>query len=222
MASQYFKHLEYDLGYGPIRWKWPFEDQKLQSIFQFVEEIDEWIDLCKTFNVAIQAGGSVGVWPLRLSKLFKEVYTFEADPIVIECLIDNCLRGEARECIRIYHAALSNEAGKRVTVKRDEGHKHNFGAGFIVPGDDCSTMRIDDLDLAECNLICLDIEGAELDALKGAEETIEQYKPLIVLEDKPMPQLSQFRRSVGDPGKWLARFGYRMIKKVHWDYVYSC
>jgi hypothetical protein len=43
-------------------------------------------------------------------------------------------------------------------------------------------MRIDDMHLPSCDLIQLDIEGYELFALQGAQRTIEQYRPVIMIE----------------------------------------
>lgn len=215
------KYVDNPLSYGPDKWQWVDQDFKSFNIFDTVKEIDEWIDLCKGFDVAIQAGGNFGIWPVRMSQIFNSVYTFEPDPEIVECLINNIVSGADGD-VKIFHAALSNEDGRRVAVHRDEVHINNYGAGYIVDGDQCSTMTIDDLGLDACDLICLDIEGAELDALKGGEETISKHKPLIVVEDKPMPQLRHFNRSIGSPGAWLRELGYREAKKVHWDTIYAC
>lgn len=215
-----FKLIDNPLSYGPSQWQWPKADQKSFNIFDTVNEIDQWIDLCDGFDLAIQAGGNIGVWPLRLSQMFDVVYSFEPDPVIFDCLVTNVTGGMADNPVCLYHAALSDVDGKRVSVKRDPLLAMNYGAGYIVDGDQCSTMTIDSLQLQACNLICIDIEGAELHALKGAEETINKHHPLIVLEDKNMSQLSHFNRKVGDPGKWLIERGYALVKEVHWDSVY--
>ena len=212
------KKYDHDLGYGPKTWAWPSADEKLFSIFDMVKEIDEWIDLCKGFDVAVQAGGAVGVWPLRLSRTFDIVHTFEAHPENYQCLIQNCVKDN----VCAYHAALSDRK-RKVKIYNLPHQTNNFGAGYIVDADDgVDTVLIDELGLETCDLICLDIEGAELEALKGAEQTIAEFRPLVVLEDKQMPQLSHFKREVGAPGEWLKQFGYKLAKTVHWDSVYSC
>ena len=43
-------------------------------------------------------------------------------------------------------------------------------------------LSIDQLGLNNCDLIHLDIEGGEYDALMGAEQTIKRFSPLICLE----------------------------------------
>jgi len=42
---------------------------------------------------------------------------------------------------------------------------------------------IDDLGLAACHLLKLDIEGMEVEALRGAEQTVRAHRPLIYVEN---------------------------------------
>lgn len=213
-----FKTVERDIGFGPKEWLWPAEDEKLFCIFDHVEDVHEYLDLCPNHEVAVQAGGATGVFPLKLSGIFKEVHSFEPQPENFACLEKNCPVSNVRK----YHAALS-DTYRTVAIHSSIGERKNYGAGYIVDASEgVQTMKIDDLDLKSCGLIMLDIEGAELEALKGGAETIFQHKPLIVIEDKPLPHMSVFNRKVGDPGKWLERFGYHFQGKYRWDSVYSC
>jgi hypothetical protein len=51
-------------------------------------------------------------------------------------------------------------------------------------------MRIDDLGLAGCRLLKVDVEGMELSVLKGARELILRAKPVLYVEND-RPQLSE-------------------------------
>lgn len=214
-----FKTLERDLPFFKRKlWQWPEGDDKLLIVFEQVHDIDKWVDRVDDFAVCVQAGGACGVWPLRLAQLFGRVHTFEPLTDNYACLMVNC----DADNVTAYNKALSN-VHKRVSISNDISERRNYGAGYIVDNPDgVETALIDELELDACGLICLDIEGAELDALKGAAKTIDAYKPLIVIEDKPMPQLGHFGRQVGDPGRWLKQFGYELVDRVHWDSVYSC
>lgn len=44
-------------------------------------------------------------------------------------------------------------------------------------------MTIDDLKLARCNLIKVDVEGMEVDVLAGAVATIERFQPVLFVEN---------------------------------------
>jgi len=213
------KYIDNPLPYGPSSWHWPENDFKSFNIFETVYEIDEWIDLCKGRECAVQAGANMGIWPLRMSQLFSQVISFEPNPIVYDCAVNNVYPFASN--VKIYNRALS-DVEKMVHVELVKGNEGNYGAGYIVDGGDVQAMRIDDLYLENCDLLCLDIEGAELDALKGAEETIKEYRPLVVVEDKPMQHMTLFNRNVGAMGGWLSQFGYKKVGRVHWDDIYAC
>ena len=58
----------------------------------------------------------------------------------------------------------------------DTGGVHVNGTGFIP------TIILDNLNLPDCNLIQLDVEGYEFNALLGAIETIKKFKPVLCIE----------------------------------------
>jgi len=75
------------------------------------------------------------------------------------------------------------------------------------------------LGCTDVDLIYLDIEGAETDALLGATDTIAKYRPVIGLEDKK----NQFYRRFGykrSPVEMLVKdFGYKRIASYHLDVI---
>jgi len=135
------------------------------------------LPLVKEKRVCVQAGGNVGVYPLALSEAFERVVTFEPDHDNVHCLIENVTRPN----VAIYRAALGSEQG---TCSIHVVEADNCGAHRTVPNGEVPVMTIDGLELDACDLIWLDIEGAEADAIKGAMATIEKFSPIIVLEEK--------------------------------------
>lgn len=201
-------------------WLWPAGDKKLIGVFDQVADIEVILPHVPADRraVCIQAGGACGIWPLRFAQLFESVFTFEPQIDNYECLVANC----GGSGVIAQHAALGNDYGT-VRVENDVSERDNWGAGYVVPAaSGVPTKRIDDLALDACDLICLDVEGAELDALKGGARTIEAFHPVIALEDKPLPHLHRFRRDVGDPERWLAQFGYRVVERIHRDVILAC
>jgi FkbM family methyltransferase len=125
-------------------------------------------------NVMVQAGGNCGLYVKQYAQLFRTVYTFEPDPVNFFCLNLNVTEPNVLK----YQACLGKEH-KGLSVGRflsDVGSTHIVGPGPIP------TFLIDDLALTECNLIQLDVEGFELQALEGAVETIKRCRPVIALE----------------------------------------
>ena len=72
------------------------------------------------------------------------------------------------------------------------------------------TCRINDMMLPECDLIQLDTEGYEYKILLGAMNTIETFKPTIIVEDT--------NSSIED---FLFQYDYRKCDVSHRDTVYA-
>jgi hypothetical protein len=86
------------------------------------------------------------------------------------------------------------------------------GAGTVP------TITIDSLALEACNLLCLDIEGMEIEAMTGAVETIKRFRPVIHLEENRCCEAFGHRK--GDAEKWLAQFGYKVAARPTHDIVF--
>jgi FkbM family methyltransferase len=135
------------------------------------------LPLVKEKRVCVQAGGNVGVYPLALAKVFDRVITFEPDSDNLDCLVANV----TAENVTTYYAALGAEVGTCGILRIDTD---NCGSHKTLPGTAVPVLTIDGLNLDQCDLIWLDIEGAEADAINGARATIEKFSPIIVLEEK--------------------------------------
>lgn len=199
-------------------WRWPAEDEKCRKvIFEWAVDVDRVLRHTTRRGIAVQAGGNMGVWPWLLAKQFKEVLTFEADPRMFTFLTEN-LQGVKN--VKAFPDALFSRAG-RCAIGQEPHELANLGAQFIVPDADtagATTMStIDGFMLPVCDLIYLDIEGAELDALKGAAETIAKFKPLIAVEDKGLS--ARFGTKQGAIEQWLRQFGYQPVARYHRDTV---
>lgn len=151
-------------------------------------------------RVCVQAGGNVGVYPLALAKVFDRVITFEPDAENLTCLVENV----KLDNVDIRWAALGSEAGTCGVLRIDTD---NCGSHKTLPGTAVLMQTVDDLALDQCDLLWLDIEGAEADAIKGARATIEKFSPIIVLEEKGL-------------GPKADLLGYHQVLRIGNDTVY--
>lgn len=156
--------------------------------------IDVVLKHCKEFNVCVQAGGHLGFWANRLSLFFAHTYSFEADPIVFECLVRNIKK---KKKVTALCYALGNEE-KKVKLRRGA----SAGGSRVEEGGkiEIEQVRLDScMTLSSCDAIMLDIEGGELNALKGAEETIKRFSPVILVEELEAYQevLHGYMESIG-------------------------
>lgn len=198
-------------------WLWPEADEKCHKVvFDWSKDLEVAYKHCRAFDFAVQAGGNMGVWPWLLAKKFKGVLTFEPDPVCFECLEYNT-RG--LDNVTAYRMGLMEDT-TFCTLKNDT--PNNLGAQYLqAGGGDIMATSIDAQMLDACDLIYLDIEGAEMSALKGAVETISLFKPVIVVEDKKLSE--RFGYAKGDIENWLAmEFGYKVVARPHRDVVLAC
>jgi FkbM family methyltransferase len=126
-------------------------------------------------KVMVQAGGNWGWWPRVFGLRFETVYTFEPDAVCFACLAANT--ASQLNVVR-FQAALGNER-KLIDLERDTdttGNQHVAGPG-IYP-----TLCLDDLQLPRVDLLYLDVEGEEDNAVHGARETILRCRPVVIFE----------------------------------------
>jgi FkbM family methyltransferase len=133
------------------------------------------LPLCIKKNVMVQAGGNCGLTVKPFASAFKHVYTFEPDPVNFLCLTLNIDSPNVYK----FQCCLGDE---HKTIKLDNYSATDSGAYFVGGDGIVPTLLIDDLNLTECDLIMLDVEGYELHALNGAIETIKKYGPVICIE----------------------------------------
>lgn len=172
-------------------------------------------------DLIVQAGGNVGLFPIALRDAgFQRVETFEPDPTNYECLLLNLYQTDAgKHGWRIWHhrAALGERIGfcEMVSVQRANcgAHRVEFEGGAIP------VLTIDEQALPACDAIWLDLEGAELPALKGAADTIERFSPVIAVEDKGLHRA--FGIADGALREWLTERGYEQVDKIGQDKVWK-
>lgn len=191
---------------------WPASDiTGAPFLFAQVADIASVYPHCRKFDVAVQAGGNCGLWPKALGEKFAKVYTFEPDPMNFRCLCTNA----PAENIFKFNASLGAAHCCTDLVRRPD----NIGAHQIGGKGDIPMLCIDDLSLPACDLIYLDIEGAELNALLGAQQTIIEHSPVIVIEDKDgLENVCGVKK--GQAVAWLVHgFEYRVADHIHRDVV---
>lgn len=168
-------------------------------------------------NVAIQAGGNLGIFPKRLAQVFDHVYTFEPEPRLFTALLKNAPESN----IYRFQAAVGCKKDfiSLRNTRRDGTPAPQLGVTHVVnaPGA-VPTLRIDDFGFPACDLIYLDIEGWEPYAIIGARETIRQYRPLIVVEiNKALDHVGVHPDTLRG---LILEQDYQMVARVRSDEIY--
>jgi FkbM family methyltransferase len=191
---------------------WPKGDKLCRpSIMETYKDADIAIKLCRARDVVIQAGGNCGVWANYLAKKFDTVYTFEPDITNFRCLN---LNAPQENVIRLQAAiGIGGPPLSMNLVNQNIGaHSMKISSEGTIPH-----LRIDDLMLQACDMIQLDLEGFERFALEGAEETINQFSPVLMIEDKG--HHVKYGLDRGAVLEYAISLGYEIQKKINRDVI---
>lgn len=205
-------------------WWWPKNGtHKGAKYLASTKDLDLAIAHCTDRRSCVQAGGHVGAWPKYLSERFKNVYTFEPEFANFCCLSINVMEPNVFK----FNAALGHKHGgiSMKVVENIGGHRVQMDSD--VPGhrDQVSgptpMLCVDDLELTDCDLICLDIEGYEYPALLGATATIDACRPVVMIEDKGHGIAKGRGDTFEDIQKFLGYWHYSIVGRIHKDVIFA-
>lgn len=204
------------------RGHWPWEKMRgsvdcLKWSFKDLHGLDEMLPLVPGRRRVVQAGGNLGLFPKRLAEEFAEVWTFEPDPKLFSILKHNA----PEKRIIAHQAALGNSYDPvAVSSRRRDGtgKPDHEGLTHVCGPGDIPQVRLDDFNLDVCDLIYLDIEGYEWNALRGAMETIRRCRPVLVIEINKNCVFAGYTKQ--DFRAWILSLGYRFVKRVNSDDVF--
>ena len=156
---------------------------------------------CGDGVLALDGGANIGVHTIEWARhmhAWGRVLSFEAQEIVYYALagniaLNNCLNARARL------AALGERPGELIVPQPDyftpasfgslelRQHAHTEDIGQRISydpsaGTSVPMISIDSLGLARLDLLKLDVEGMELDVLRGARQTLLSCKPVLTVE----------------------------------------
>lgn len=184
-------------------------ESPIQPISLAESLIDRALAYCVNLTCVLQAGARIGMWPKLLAQRVEQVLAFEPDAANYECAARN-LEGVANVTLML--AALGE--GPRTALlqlsEQSDGLHHitSIASGSTV---EVAMVTIDQYELPRCDAIFLDVEGYELDVLRGAEVTLRRCHPVLVLEENSLCE--RYGRKRGDLARHMARYGYRVAEE---------
>jgi FkbM family methyltransferase len=145
----------------------------------------------KKGDTVLDVGANLGAHSVALANLVGphgRVIAFEPQRLLFYCLCANVALNNLHQVL--CHQAAAGETDTTIFVPELHPEKEqNFGSleltqehpttqGQLVP-----VRRIDDLRLATCHFLKIDVEGMEQKVLAGAIETIRRHRPVLYVED---------------------------------------
>ncbi|MFI9010520.1 FkbM family methyltransferase [Actinosynnema sp. NPDC053489] len=203
----------------------------LARLTPFVEpELIGLRDVVRPGDVCVDVGAALGLYTVTLSRLVGPHGTVHSiEPLVFaHPALSFLLRPrEGRNVVR-HSVALGVSEGREVMSVPVRHGTPVTGRSFLTSGADglgsnvefaehlevlvrtdtldrfCAANAVDRLDFVKA-----DVEGAELRVLQGGEETIERFRPKLLLEIEER-HVRRFGYRAHDVRDWLAERGYRM------------
>lgn len=121
----------------------------------------------------VDAGANVGMWTRFLMREFDMVYAFEPNPTFFECFKKNI---DLDQNVQLFQYGLSD---KEHTASQD------FNSTMMSHEPGLVTCRtLDSFDLKDIDLIKVDVDGFEDVLMQGAQQTIKDNSPVIIIEMK--------------------------------------
>ena len=175
------------------------------------ELLDDIVARVPAGGLAIDAGANIGNHSVFLAQhAGLKVYAFEPHPELFEILAENVRLNGLTEQVKLFKAGVGGQAEQRGLSVMDA---NNLGKTMLLrrrsENPVAEVMRLDDLELERpVTLIKLDIEGMELEALRGATAILERDRPLIYVEAKSPLCLSALETL-------LLRYGYTVLDRFN-------
>lgn len=152
-------------------------------------EIELFSQVVREGQVVLDVGANIGAHTLFFARqvgVSGVVYAFEPQRLVFQTLCANMALNSIANTI-CQNAALGVERGEIVVpLVIPWGQEFNFGGvalGGYQEGDRVPVFPLDDLRLRVCHFIKIDVEGMELEVLKGAQALIRACRPVLYVEN---------------------------------------
>lgn len=166
----------------------------------------------------VDVGANIGLMSIFASQCVGnpgKILAFEAHPETHQLLLENIQLNHI-ENIEPFNFALGDEVGKATIY--DNWNVNRGGASLVIHADNATGFEVEVKTLDDViqndfqpKMIKIDVEGFEFQVLKGAENTIKNCKPILIIE------FSVSRDNQYDPFEmidFLESFGFYDIFKL--------
>jgi FkbM family methyltransferase len=141
----------------------------------------------------LDGGANLGFHTICFASLANKgkVYSFEPQPLIFNILSTNILINGASDIVKQFRLGLGNEEKTlKMTPLKEQFFSEdciNYGGRGLTDleegEEEVLLTTIDNLNLSKLDLIKLDVQGFELETIKGGEKTIKNNYPIFFLEN---------------------------------------
>lgn len=150
-------------------------------------EVDVFREVIRPDDVILEAGSNIGAHTLALSELVPrgKVYAIEPQRLIFQTLCANMALNSVTNVVTL-NTVLGAALGEMSLLEIDPHVSMNFGNFSTqnqgAEGVQTPVLTIDSMAFSRLDFIKLDAEGAEVEILTGAVDTITRCRPAVYLE----------------------------------------
>ena len=160
----------------------PHLEKELQTLLAIVRTLPAGA-------ITVDGGANIGLIAIPLALALAanggKVIAFEAQRMMFYALCGGAALNDL-ENLEAFNKALGAKAGRIRVPRVNYGVEQDFGTvtltGEPAEGEEVDLVAIDSLGLPRLDFLKIDVEGMEIDVLKGAATTIRQYHPWCWIE----------------------------------------
>ena len=152
------------------------------------EEVAIFRQLVRPGQSVVDIGANIGAHTMALAAIVGpqgHVTAFEPQRVIFQILNANAaLNGLG--CVATRQMALGSSAGTIKVPPMDYAGEANFGGLSLegaIAGEEVPLATLDSLALRACDFAKIDVEGMEIEVLKGMGETIARFRPAMYVEN---------------------------------------
>ena len=182
------------------------EEWKVGQPFTQNKCLLKFLDYCQTqnkkFKTVIDIGAWCGTWAKAMEPFAKKVIAFEPDKVHFACLERNCtINCDPRQ------EAVGSE-NKHISLTEDDFTQ----AKRVEKEGDIRMVTLDSLAYENVDLIKIDVEGYEMEVLKGADNTLADTQYLMIELNN---NTKKYGSSNIDVEKHIKSLGFKLLLE-HW------
>ena len=160
-------------------------------------------------SVVLDAGANIGNHTIFFAMICaaREVHSFEVMRETFK-LLERNVRLNQLQNVRLNNLGIGARTGRADLAYFGQGNIGGASIQSAGAGGTYEIVTVDGLELPALDFLKIDVEGAHLDVLNGARETLARCRPRIWVELRA----NRNEREAGE--RLLTELGYRMVKEL--------
>jgi FkbM family methyltransferase len=180
--------------------------------------VNDYINKTKRNNTYLDIGVNIGTHSIVYSKIFNKVLSFEADKYNYNQSKENLMINNIVN-VDLFNNALGCVHGFVKTVQHNNQSRGCINTVLTNNETDTEQITLDSLNLNNIDFIKIDVEGNELNVIKGATDTIIRNRPIIQFEYNNLAK-NLCNVEYTDIELYLNSIGYIFDKQFAENYYY--